>query len=71
MVTHKGASADSGHYIGWSRVDDGAYVPVEHQRWAKFDDNNVTFTDANKILSMDGGGEDSVAYILLYRAAKI
>ncbi|AFR96333.1 ubiquitin carboxyl-terminal hydrolase 14 [Cryptococcus neoformans] len=71
VVTHKGASADSGHYIGWSRVDDGAYVPAEHQRWAKFDDNNVTFTDANKILSMDGGGEDSVAYILLYRAAKI
>ncbi|TYJ58970.1 hypothetical protein B9479_000409 [Cryptococcus floricola] len=71
VVTHKGASADSGHYIGWARMDDGAFVPAEQQQWAKFDDNKVTFCDAQKILSMDGGGEDSVAYILLYRQAKI
>ncbi|WVQ81758.1 hypothetical protein IAT38_003883 [Cryptococcus sp. DSM 104549] len=52
MVTHKGASADSGHYIGWARKDR---------------DSRVSVVKADKILSMDGGGEDSVAYILLYR----
>jgi len=28
-------------------------------------DGRLTYSD--KVLSMDGGGEDSVAYILLYR----
>ncbi|WVN90011.1 uncharacterized protein L203_105243 [Cryptococcus depauperatus CBS 7841] len=71
VVTHKGASADSGHYIGWARMNDDSLMPLEEQKWAKFDDQKVSFVDANKITSMDGGGEDSVAYILVYRAANI
>nr|ODN81355.1 ubiquitin carboxyl-terminal hydrolase 14 [Cryptococcus depauperatus CBS 7841] len=61
VVTHKGASADSGHYIGWARMNDDSLMPLEEQKWAKFDDQKVSFVDANKITSMDGGGEDSVA----------
>lgn len=30
-------------------------------------DDKVSVVTADKIVSMDGGGEDSVAYILLYR----
>jgi ubiquitin carboxyl-terminal hydrolase 14 len=75
-VTHKGASADSGHYIGWVKRDahDG---PQEDQaaggggdageEWYKFDDDKVSIVNRDKISLLDGGGEDSTAYILLYR----
>jgi len=36
MVTHKGASADSGHYIGWSRKE-GSLAPSGEEEWFKFD----------------------------------
>lgn len=68
MVTHKGASAESGHYIGWTRKDDGEIAASGEEQWYKFDDDKVSTVTADKILTLDGGGEDSVAYILLYRA---
>ncbi|WWC87185.1 uncharacterized protein L201_002071 [Kwoniella dendrophila CBS 6074] len=67
MVTHKGASADSGHYIGWTRKENELPVASGQEEWYKFDDDKVSIVTADKILSMDGGGENSVAYILLYR----
>jgi len=70
MVTHKGPSADSGHYIGWT-LKEGAYVPSGAEEWYKFDDDRVSVVTAEKVGNMDGGGEDSVAYILLYRAIDI
>jgi ubiquitin carboxyl-terminal hydrolase 14 len=36
MVTHKGASADSGHYIGWARKSEG-FVASGDEEWYKFD----------------------------------
>lgn len=36
MVTHKGASADSGHYIGWARKE-GGFDPSGEEEWYKFD----------------------------------
>nr|XP_031861864.1 uncharacterized protein CI109_002693 [Kwoniella shandongensis]KAA5528936.1 hypothetical protein CI109_002693 [Kwoniella shandongensis] len=83
MVTHKGASADSGHYIGWARKESNVPTPSGEEEWFKYDgalleisdiadvlDDKVSVVKADKILSMDGGGEDSVAYILLYRAVE-
>nr|XP_018265789.1 uncharacterized protein I303_02163 [Kwoniella dejecticola CBS 10117]OBR87947.1 hypothetical protein I303_02163 [Kwoniella dejecticola CBS 10117] len=67
MVTHKGASADSGHYIGWTRKESEVPQASGSEEWYRFDDDKVSIVTADKILSMDGGGEDSVAYILLYR----
>ncbi|OCF41830.1 hypothetical protein I317_04340 [Kwoniella heveanensis CBS 569] len=71
MITHKGASADSGHYIGWTRKDSQTFTPSGEEDWFKFDDDKVSTVKADKILSMDGGGEDSVAYILVYRAVDV
>ncbi|KZT50946.1 cysteine proteinase [Calocera cornea HHB12733] len=75
LVTHKGASADSGHYIGWVRKDavnkptGGSVDDQETERdvWYKFDDDKVSTVDKDKITQLDGGGEDSTAYILLYK----
>ncbi|QRV83368.1 ubiquitin carboxyl-terminal hydrolase [Ceratobasidium sp. AG-Ba] len=79
IVTHKGASADGGHYIGWVRKS--ALEPAgkenenapegDKEEWYKFDDDKVSVVTREKISTLDGGGEDSTAYILLYRAKNI
>ncbi|PVG00083.1 cysteine proteinase [Serendipita vermifera] len=75
LVTHKGASADSGHYIGYARADvikanQGATSNPEedHDSWIKFDDDKVTTLNSERVGMLDGGGEESAAYILLYRS---
>ncbi|PWN50066.1 cysteine proteinase [Violaceomyces palustris] len=80
IVTHKGAAADAGHYISWVRKEDDQQDGVVGKKsidkpameeWYKFDDDKVSVVPREKISSLDGGGEDSVAYILLYRSKKI
>ncbi|KAG8957901.1 deubiquitinating enzyme [Tulasnella sp. 419] len=66
LVTHKGASADSGHYIGWVKAENSD-EKSDKEEWYKFDDDKVSLVDQDKISSLDGGGQDSTAYILLYR----
>ena len=36
--------------------------------WYKFDDQKVSIFPAEKLPTLEGGGEDSSAYVLLYRA---
>lgn len=71
IVTHKGASADAGHYIGFVRAPPQSEDETEEdERWYKFDDDKVSVVTRDKIVALEGGGEDSVAYILLYRSKK-
>ena len=73
VVTHQGASADSGHYTSYVKKQ-GAMDPKtgkrkeEDGKWWWFNDEKVTEVDAEKILSLSGGGESHSALILLYRA---
>ncbi|TKY86087.1 hypothetical protein EX895_004912 [Sporisorium graminicola] len=41
------------------------------EEWYKFDDDKVSVVGRDKIQALDGGGEDSVAYILLYRSKQL
>lgn len=78
IVTHKGASADGGHYIGWVKKDaiEGTFSTTKQEddydnpkdEWYKFDDDRVSTVKQEKITTLHGGGEDSTAYILLYRS---
>lgn len=68
IVTHKGPSADSGHYIAWARQEARDDVIPGEEDWYKFDDDKVSVVKKDKIQALAGGGEDSVAYIMLYRA---
>lgn len=82
VVTHKGSGPDSGHYIGWVKKDasssppsfssssgpgSSSVGPAQDEEWYKFDDDKVSLVNRDKIASLDGGGEDSAAYILVYR----
>ncbi|KXN85247.1 Ubiquitin carboxyl-terminal hydrolase 6 [Leucoagaricus sp. SymC.cos] len=47
----------------------GASVELEEddEDWYKFDDDKVSVFPKDKLATLDGGGEDSSAYVLLYR----
>ncbi|THH28760.1 hypothetical protein EUX98_g5430 [Antrodiella citrinella] len=76
IVTHKGAAADAGHYMGFvkrsvfhpvSRSPTEPGLPEDDEDWYKFDDDKVSILPRGKLMTLDGGGEDSSAYVLLYR----
>ena len=62
LVTHKGRSADSGHYIGWTRQAPGSSY------WWKYDDDLVSEVRTEDIMKLDGGGDRDMAYLVFYRA---
>ncbi|KIM41807.1 hypothetical protein M413DRAFT_445024 [Hebeloma cylindrosporum] len=106
IVTHKGAAADAGHYIGFvkksvfhayknkgglpsiaSSSSAGAPEGIaaaspevttadldaleDDEDWYKFDDEKVSPFPKEKLAALDGGGEDSRAYVLLYRSKSV
>jgi len=62
VVTHQGASADSGHYTSYVKKQ-GAVEPKigrrkeEDGKWWWFNDDKVSEVDAEKIETLSGGGE--------------
>lgn len=68
IVTHKGAAADAGHYIGFVKksmfhpaVSNGASgssfaLDEDDEDWYKFDDDKVSVFPKEKLSTLDGGG---------------
>lgn len=70
VVTHQGASADSGHYTAYVKksATDGK---TEDGKWWWFNDEKVQEVESEKIETLAGGGESHSALILLYRAVEL
>ncbi|OSD06674.1 cysteine proteinase [Trametes coccinea BRFM310] len=80
IVTHKGAEADAGHYIGFAKkrilhtsplapgASAGPAPDEDDEDWYKFDDDKVSIFPAEKLETLSGGGQDASAYVLLYRS---
>lgn len=49
VLTHKGRSANSGHYVGWAKDQ-------KTQEWYMFDDDTVSKVNEEEILKLSGGG---------------
>uniref|UniRef100_A0A7N0RGX2 Ubiquitin carboxyl-terminal hydrolase n=1 Tax=Kalanchoe fedtschenkoi TaxID=63787 RepID=A0A7N0RGX2_KALFE len=60
VLTHKGRSADSGHYVAWVKQENG--------KWIQFDDDNPTTQREEDITKLSGGGDWHMAYICMYKA---
>jgi ubiquitin carboxyl-terminal hydrolase 14 len=58
IITHKGRSSDSGHYVAW--------VQVKGDKWAMCDDDEVHPVSEEQVLKLAGGGDWHCAYVLLY-----
>ena len=62
LITHQGASADSGHYTSYVKKE-GAKDPAtgkrkeEDGRWWWFNDDKVSEVEAEKIETLSGGGK--------------
>ncbi|XP_047334493.1 ubiquitin carboxyl-terminal hydrolase 6-like [Impatiens glandulifera] len=63
VLTHKGRSADSGHYVAWVKQDNG--------KWIQFDDDNPSVQREEDITKLSGGGDWHMAYICMYKARVI
>eukprot|EP00899_Mesostigma_viride_P009296 jgi/Mesvir1/18368/Mv14256-RA.2 len=48
VLTHKGRSADSGHYVAWVKQDNG--------QWYKFDDDDISVVTEEEVKKLSGGG---------------
>ncbi|XP_049876628.1 ubiquitin carboxyl-terminal hydrolase 14 [Pectinophora gossypiella] len=57
VLTHRGRSSSSGHYVAWVARGDG---------WLRCDDDNVTPVPEDEVLKLSGGGDWHCAYLLLY-----
>ncbi|XP_028132295.1 ubiquitin carboxyl-terminal hydrolase 14 [Diabrotica virgifera virgifera] len=58
VLTHRGRSSSSGHYVGWVRQSG--------DKWIMCDDDNVSPVTTEDILKLSGGGDWHCAYVLLY-----
>ncbi|KAI1164907.1 ubiquitin carboxyl-terminal hydrolase-like protein [Nemania serpens] len=73
VVTHQGASADSGHYTAYVKktapIDPKTGKRKEEDgKWWWFNDDKVSEVTADKIEALAGGGESHSALVLLYKA---
>ncbi|KAL6972734.1 deubiquitinating enzyme [Sarracenia purpurea var. burkii] len=60
VLTHKGRSADSGHYVAWVKQENG--------KWIQYDDDNPIPQREEDITKLSGGGDWHMAYLCMYKA---
>jgi len=76
VITHQGASADSGHYTSFVKKQ-GPKDPAtgkrkeEDGKWWWFNDDKVSEVDLDRIETLSGGGQSHSALILLYRSVPL
>jgi len=63
VLTHKGRSSNSGHYVGWVRQ--------KGDTWLKCDDDEVSPVHEEDVLKLSGGGDWHTAYLLVYGPRKL
>lgn len=76
VVTHQGASADSGHYTAYVKKTapldpKTGKSEAEDGKWWWFNDEKVSEVTVDKIEGLAGGGESHSALILLYKAVPL
>ncbi|KPI90353.1 putative ubiquitin hydrolase [Leptomonas seymouri] len=59
VISHKGRSADGGHYVYWGK---------KASTWLIYDDEHVAAVTEEDVKRLRGVGEAHIAYVLLYRS---
>lgn len=67
VVTHKGRSSGTGHYVAWVNNSPPCRPPI----WRQYDDDTVTEVTEKQVMELSGGGDWHTAYILLYRSRTV
>jgi len=76
IVSHKGRTADGGHYVGWTlhRKADGK--ELKDDKWVHYDDDDVSFVNWKDMVGLStdlqGGKADTqIAYINIYKKVSV
>lgn len=59
VISHKGRTAESGHYVFWGK---------NNAQWVVYDDENVAVVKEEDVMRLRGVGEAHIAYVLMYRS---
>jgi len=76
IVSHKGRTADGGHYVGWSRYKKADGKDLKEDMWCQYDDEEVTFENWSNMVGLatdlQGGKADTqIAYINIYKKVSV
>lgn len=76
IVSHKGRTADGGHYVAWCLKEKADGKVVKDDRWACFDDETVSMYNWKDMVGLStdlqGGKADTqIAYINFYRKVTV
>ncbi|QQP58357.1 Ubiquitin carboxyl-terminal hydrolase 14 [Caligus rogercresseyi] len=63
VLTHKGRSSNSGHYVAWTRY--------KGDTWMECNDHDVRPVHVDDVMKLSGGGDWHTAYLLLYAPRKL
>lgn len=72
IVSHKGRTADGGHYVGWTKHKKADGKEIKEDQWILFDDEDASLEEWKNMVGMpydlQGGKADSqIAYINIYK----
>lgn len=76
IISHKGRTADGGHYVGWAKHKKADGKELKDDKWILFDDESVDFCNWKDMtgVSVDlcGGKADTqIAYINIYKKVTV
>merc|ERR1719436_1134928 len=76
IVSHKGRTADGGHYVGWCLHKKADGKDLKDDKWVNFDDEDVSFHNWKDLVGLStdlqGGKADTqMAYINIYRKVTV
>jgi len=63
ILTHKGRSSNSGHYVAW--------VKHKADTWIECNDDDVRPVHVDDVMKLSGGGDWHTAYLLIYGPRKL
>jgi len=63
ILTHKGRSSNSGHYVAW--------VKHKGDTWIECNDDEVSPVHVEDVMKLSGGGDWHCAYLLIYGPRKL
>eukprot|EP00892_Ulva_mutabilis_P003323 jgi/Ulvmu1/1362/UM011_0090.1 len=63
VLTHKGRTPDSGHYVAWVKQEDGI--------WVQFDDEKMIPRKDEDLLELAGGGDWHTSYVMLWKPQRV
>jgi len=76
IISHKGRTADGGHYVAWSKYKRADGKELKEDQWVHYNDDEVSFESWNNMVGLatdlQGGKADTqIAYLNIYKKVSV